>query len=166
MQNGYLLLPQTRANRAKIIIGTVILSMTFCAVLRFARRGRVVAGCAVRPRDDVRRPPAPRAVRRRRGRTPPAPRAGALFVPLRRARPAHRRREEPARDEDRRHGDRVLHDGRTGRHRPDGQVQGGQAQRVQRRRGPQEARLRRGTTAPASAALLTVPRASRSRFLF
>jgi len=78
-----------------------------------------------------------------RGSARGPPRAGALFVPLRRARPAHGRREEPARDEDRRRGDRVLHAGGTGRHHPDGEVYGGQAPRIQRRGGPQETQLRR-----------------------
>lgn len=125
------------------------------AVVRvLARYGRAVAMSAVR---DQRSPPAVRRrlqrsdgtvvvvlpERRRRrtlrpGRTQ-ARRAGALFVPLRRARSAHRRREEPARDEDRRRGDRLLFAGGTGRHREDGQVQGGQAQRLQRGRRPQEA---------------------------
>lgn len=84
-----------------------------------------------------------RGQRRRRtsGAFGASARAGALFVSLRRARPAHGRREEPARDEDRRRGDRVLHVGRAGRHRTHGQVQGGQAQRLQRGGGPQEAGL-------------------------
>lgn len=76
------------------------------------------------------------------GRAPRAPRgARALRVPLRRERPAHGRREEPARDEDRRRGDRLLFAGGTGRHRAHGQVHGGRSQRVQRRGGPEEAGL-------------------------
>lgn len=91
-------------------------------------------------------------------------RAGALFLSLRRERPAHGRREEPARDEDRRRGHRVLHVGRAGRHRAHGQVHGGQTQRLQRGGGPQEAGLP-GRRAPSSAPLLT-PRDPTHGFLF
>lgn len=111
---------------------------------RLSSSAAAAAGATAAPTRTGGAGAVPRRGQRRRrtsGALGASARAGALFVSLRRARPAYGRREEPARDEDRRRGDRVLHVSRAGRHRAHGQVQGGQAQRLQRGGGPQEAGL-------------------------
>lgn len=61
----------------------------------------------------------------------PAP---VVLVRVRRARPAHGRREEPAREQGRRRGARLVQPDRPGRHQADGGLHRGPAQRFQRGR--------------------------------
>lgn len=84
-------------------------------------RARSVPGRAVRggSAQSVRRPLRP---------------APVVLVRVRRARPAHGRREEPAREQGRRRGARVVQPDRPGRHQEDGGLHRGPAQRFQRGR--------------------------------